>query len=169
MKNKTFENFPAWMICLASSLSILIYIFGAFIMVQISILALILYLAFCVWCEIRVMKISCINCYYYGRFCGFGRGKLCSLFFKPGKTKNLCKKQISWKDMIPDFLVSIIPIAAGIILLIINFRILILIFSVLLFVLMTFGNALIRGKIACKYCRQREYGCPAEKLFGKKK
>jgi hypothetical protein len=27
------------------------------------------------------------------------------------------------------------------------------------------GNAIIRGSFACKYCRQREIGCPAEKLF----
>jgi hypothetical protein len=28
------------------------------------------------------------------------------------------------------------------------------------------GNAVLRGSFACKYCKQREIGCPAEKLFG---
>jgi hypothetical protein len=28
---------------------------------------------------------------------------------------------------------------------------------------------MIRGSIACKYCKQRELGCPAEQMFAKKK
>ena len=30
------------------------------------------------------------------------------------------------------------------------------------------GNALVRGHLACRYCRQREIGCPAERLFDKR-
>jgi len=30
------------------------------------------------------------------------------------------------------------------------------------------GNAVIRGSFACKYCRQREIGCPASRLFAGK-
>jgi hypothetical protein len=29
------------------------------------------------------------------------------------------------------------------------------------------GNALVRGQLACKYCKQREIGCPATQLFDK--
>ena len=31
------------------------------------------------------------------------------------------------------------------------------------------GTGFIRGQLACKYCRQRELGCPAEQLFNKTK
>jgi hypothetical protein len=27
----------------------------------------------------------------------------------------------------------------------------------------------VRGQLACKYCKQRELGCPAEQLFSKTK
>jgi len=37
----------------------------------------------------------------------------------------------------------------------------------LLIGLATQGNYLVRSRIACKYCKQRELGCPAEKLFRK--
>jgi hypothetical protein len=28
------------------------------------------------------------------------------------------------------------------------------------------GNAIVRGSFACKYCKQKELGCPAARLFG---
>jgi hypothetical protein len=34
-----------------------------------------------------------------------------------------------------------------------------------LFLLGFFGNALVRGQLACRYCKQREIGCPAEQVF----
>jgi len=38
----------------------------------------------------------------------------------------------------------------------------------ILLVLSFGGNAFIRGSFACNYCKQKEIGCPAEKLFSKK-
>jgi hypothetical protein len=29
------------------------------------------------------------------------------------------------------------------------------------------GNAVVRGTFACNYCKQKEIGCTAEKLFRK--
>jgi hypothetical protein len=37
---------------------------------------------------------------------------------------------------------------------------------VLLAALSLGGNSFVRTRIVCKYCRQREIGCPAEKFFG---
>jgi hypothetical protein len=31
------------------------------------------------------------------------------------------------------------------------------------------GNAMLRGSLACKYCKQKELGCKAEQLFNKGK
>jgi hypothetical protein len=119
--------------------------------------------------EIRVMKRSCVNCYYYGKYCAFGKGKISSLFFKKGTPKAFLKRKISWKDILPDFLVSIIPLIAGIVLLILNFNWLLLILIVLLAILTSAGNSFVRGSLACKFCKQREIGCPAEQLFNKRK
>lgn len=118
--------------------------------------------------EIRLLKSGCVNCYYYGKICGFGKGRLSALFFKKGDSSKFHEKEISWKDMIPDLLVSIFPLIAGIIILIYNFSWIILVLMVAILILSTAGNALVRGFLTCGKCKQRELGCPAEDLFNKK-
>jgi hypothetical protein len=167
-KEQCFEKYPVWIVFVSNLLTIAIYVIGALIIYNIGLIWLILYLIFIIFLEYRVIHGHCVNCYYYGKTCSFGKGKIASLFFKKGDNKKFCKK-ITWIDILPDFLVSIIPIIVGIVLLIIKFNWLILILIILLAILTFSGNAFVRGNIACKYCKQRELGCPAEQLFNKKK
>ncbi len=166
---KTFENFPPWMVFIADSVSFGIYAIGAYIMFKLGALWGCAYLLYCLFCEIRLMRTSCVHCYYYGKLCGLGRGKLAALFFGKGDPKRFFEKNITWKDLIPDLLVSLIPFVAGIYLLFKDFSWIISILIVLLFLLTSVGNAYVRGNIVCKYCKQRELCCPAEKLFAKAK
>ena len=168
-KIKNYENYPLGIVLMSNLLSILIYIIGAFILYQIGIIWLILYIMYILILEFRLIRGHCTNCYYYGKNCAFGKGKISSIFFKKGDLNKFCKMQITWKDLIPDFLVSLIPIIVGIIVLIIDFSWLILVLIILLVILTSFGNGFVRGQLACKYCKQKELGCPAEKLFNKKK
>lgn len=165
--NKVYENFPVWIPLLSCVQSIAIYALGAFIFFQIAIIFAVLYLLFCLWIELRILMKSCVNCYYYGKICGLGRGKLSALLFKKGYPESFAETDFSWKDLIPDFLVPVFPLIAGIIVLIIDFTWLILALTAILIVLFFYGNSLIRGSLACKYCKQRELGCPAEQLFDK--
>jgi hypothetical protein len=166
--NKAYENFPPCIPFLSCVLSISIYALGAYIFSQLDFFFTVLYLMFCLWVELKILKGSCVNCYYYGKTCGLGRGKLCALFFKKGNPEEFAKKEISWKDLIPDFMVLIFPLVGGIIVLIRGFTWLILALMVGLAILWLGGNALIRGSLACKYCKQKELtGCPAEQLFNK--
>jgi len=163
-----YENYPLSFLLVSNLFQIAIYVIGAIILYHLGIFFLILYLIYVLFLEFRVMKKSCINCYYYGKYCSFGKGKIASVLFKKGN-KDFAKKEISWKDILPDFLVSIIPILIGIILLTIQLSWLILISIVMLLVLTFAGNALVRGNLACKFCKQRKLGCPAERLFNKGK
>ena len=168
-KNKAFENFPFWAPLLSYILTISIYTLGAYIFSQIDFFYMVLYLMYCLWIELRILRFSCVNCYYYGKTCGLGRGKLCALFFEKGSPEKFAAKEISWKDLMPDFMVLIFPLAGGIIVLIRDFSWLILALMVVLFMLSMGGNAVLRGSLACKYCKQKELtGCPAERLFNKK-
>jgi len=166
---KTFENFPCWIIIISNLVSIAIYLIGAYIIYQLGIIWLLFYLLYIVVLEIRLMKRSCVNCYYYGKFCAFGKGKISSLFFKKGDSQKFIKDKITWKDILPDFLVSIILIVVGIALLILNFNWLILSLIILLVILTSVGNGFVRGSLACKFCKQKEIGCPAEQMFNKSK
>jgi len=165
-KVKCYENYPASTILISNLLNIFICAIGFYILFNFGLIYSLIYLAYFLVMEIRLWHRSCVNCYYYGKCCAFGKGKLARLFFKRGN-KKLSECKVGWKDLILDFLVSLIPLIAGIILLVIHFSWLILSLILILAVLSSFGNGFVRGQLACKYCRQRELGCPAEKLFDK--
>lgn len=167
-KPGTFENYPCSTILKSSLVSITIYLIGAYIIYQLGIVWLLLYLLCIIAFEIRLMKKSCANCYYYGKYCAFGKGKLSSLIVKKGNPEAFRNRKITWKSVLPDFLISLVPAIAGIALLISRFSWLTLLLVVLLLILAFAGNGFVRSSLACKYCKQRELGCPAERLFNKK-
>jgi hypothetical protein len=164
-----YENYPFWIVFLSNLVSIAIYLIGAFIVYQIGLIWLILYLVFIGTLEFRLIKGHCADCYYYGKTCAFGKGRISSIFFKKGDAAKFCKKQMTWKDIVPDFMVSLIPAIIGIVLLIKRFNWILLSLVIALFLLTSAGNGMIRNQLACKYCRQKGIGCPAEQLFSKKK
>jgi hypothetical protein len=166
---QTYDNFPVWIVMLSNLVSILIYSSGFFITLRLGWIAAILYLVFILAFEYRLISKHCVNCYYWGMTCGFGKGRFSALFFKRGDPAKFCNNDMSWKDMIPDLLISLVPFIIGIILMIIKFDFTLLFAASILIVLTTMGNGFIRGNLTCRYCKQRDLGCPAEKLFNKDK
>lgn len=166
---KTFKNYPYWIVIISNLAPIIIYLIGAYFIYQVGIVWLLLYLLYVLVLEIRLLKKSCVNCYYYGKFCAFGKGKISSLFFKKGDPQKFTSNKITWKNILSDLLVSVIPLVIGIVLLILDFSWLILSLIVLLIILASAGSGFIRSSLACKFCKQRELGCPAEQLLDKNK
>ena len=164
---KTHDTFPIWIVILSNLVSILIYISGFIITLRLTWIAAVLYLVFILAFEYRLISKHCVNCYYWGKTCGFGKGRLSSLFFKEGDPSRFCENKMTWKDLIPDLLVSLVPLIIGIVLMIIKFDFILLFATIILIVLTTIGNGFIRSNLTCRYCKQREIGCPAEKLFSK--
>jgi len=162
------EDYPISTVVLSNFHSISIWIIGAYILSGFGLALAIPYVAYCLAIETSVLRNSCRNCYYYGKVCFSGRGRLCALLFKKGDPKKFIDKEISWADILPDLLVSIFPIVGGIVLLTISFSWLTVALIAILLFLSFGGNAIIRGNLACKYCKQREIGCPAQKLFERK-
>ena len=164
-----YENYPAWIVIVANALSLAIYSIGSIVVVRLGLQWLLIYLAFILVLELRLLGKSCVHCYYYGKRCAFGKGKLCSLFFKKGEApERFYNKKITWKELIPEMLVPFTPIIIGIILLINQFEWLLLLFIFVLFLLTSAGNGFVRSALACKYCKQQEVGCPASNFFLKK-
>jgi len=116
-----FERFPLWIVVLSNLVSLSIYALGATILTGLAPWLSILYVLYCLWLEIRVLQKSCADCYYYGKVCGFGKGKLCALLFKQGSPQRFVEKQVSWADVLPDFGVSVFPLIGGIVRLIVGF------------------------------------------------
>jgi hypothetical protein len=165
---KTYDNFPAWIVALSNLAAVAIYVSGLIIIQRTGWIPAFLFLAFILALEYRLLSTHCVNCFYWGKVCGFGKGKLSSKLFSRGDTSKFCAKEMSWKELIPDLLISLVPLTVGIVLMIIKFDIIIFIAVLLLLALTTLGNNFIRGDLTCKYCRQRELGCPAERMFSKK-
>ncbi|MBM4241464.1 MAG: hypothetical protein FJ150_07390 [Euryarchaeota archaeon] len=166
-KTFCYENYPLWIVGISNLLSLSIYVIGAYVLSGFGIIIVLLYLLYCLFMEIWILKGSCVNCYYYGKVCGLGKGKLCSFFFKQGNLEKFTEKEVSFWYILPDFMIFIFPLIGGIILLIRDFNWIIVGLLVILLFLALGGTAIIRGQFLCKYCKQRDLGCPAEKLFNK--
>lgn len=166
--SKAYENYPFQTVLLSNLVSFAIYVSGFIILINISFTIAILYALYILALEFRLLRYHCTNCYYWGKTCGFGQGRLSALLFRKGNPLVFCKKTFGWKDMVPDLLVSLIPFISGIILLFMRFNWIVFIALVVILFVTTAGNGYIRGSLTCKYCKQREIGCPAELLFNKK-
>ncbi|WP_321506805.1 hypothetical protein [uncultured Methanoregula sp.] len=164
-----YENYPAAIVIGSNLLSILIYVIGAIILFRFGIIWVICYIIFILIQEFRLIRGHCVDCYYHGKTCAFGKGRLSACFFRKGNNEKFSRMTITWKDIVPDFLAFMIPVLAGILLLVQAFSWTVLILIIALFLLGFLGNALVRGKLACRYCMQRKIGCPADRLFNKTK
>ncbi|MDD1653685.1 MAG: hypothetical protein LUQ64_03980 [Methanomicrobiales archaeon] len=163
------DRYPLWAVAVSTAVTVSTYAIGAYLMFRAWPPLALGYLVFLLALEIRLLKDHCVDCTYYGKVCAFGKGVVSAWFFPPGDPARFCGGKISWIDILPDFLVTLVPVATGILLLIGRFDWLILTLVAALFLLGFAGTALVRTRIACRFCRQRELGCPAEQLFGKKK
>ena len=167
INTKSYENFPLWIPLFAISISIIGYIIGAVILSGFVIIFSILYLFYCLGAELLVIIRSCKDCWYYGKICGLGKGKIAPLFVKKGDTKKFADRDITMVHLIPDFLVVIFPLVGGIVLLMLDFSFMLLGLVILLVLFFFGGTAVIRSKLVCNHCKQKEIGCPAEKIFNK--
>ena len=161
----SFEKYPLRTILISNLVSLLIYGLGYAILLRAGLYFAMIYLAYILLLELRLIKNHCTGCYYHGRLCGFGKGLISEWFFNKRDPSGFCIKKFTWKDMIPDLLVSLVPLVTGIVLLIMNFNGILLLELLVIFFLTSSGNGYVRGKLTCKYCKQRELGCPAAMLF----
>jgi len=164
-ETRIFESFPLWMVIFCSFVSVAIGAIGAAILAGLTIWLAIPYLIYWLWMETRILRRSCVNCAYYGSVCGFGKGKVCALLFKKGHAQKFAKDSISWLDVLPDLLVFIFPLIGGVVTLVRSFSWPVVSLLGVLILLASAGNGIVRGAFACRYCRQREIGCPAVEFF----
>jgi hypothetical protein len=164
---KAYDNFPFRTVVLSNSVSFIIYISGLLLTLRAGWIVAAVYLTFILVLEYRLISSHCVNCFYYGRTCGFGKGRISSILFKRGDPAQFCRKALTWKDMVPDLLVTLFPMVIGIVYLIMKFSFSLMAIIAFLISSATAGNSYIRGSLTCKFCKQKELGCPAEKLFSK--
>lgn len=169
MEKQRFESYPWWIVVVSVAAPVVTYSLGALILSGFGVLVSAVYLGYCVFVESSVLRGSCRHCYYYGRLCAFGRGRLCSALFRPGDPQRFLRRDPSLRDILPDVLVPAVPIIAGTVLLVGDFDWVLLAAILAVVLLATVGTGMIRGRLACRHCAQRELGCPAEQLFNRRR
>jgi len=160
-----FESYPAWMIILSVGLSLSIYALGSVIMARLGWELLTVYLLCLVYFEVNLLARSCVHCAYYGRACFSGKGVIAARLFERGDPSTFAKREVTWLALLPDLLLTLVPLGAGLFLLARGFDWILLLLMIVLVILAFPGNGFVRSQLACCHCRQRELGCPAEKLF----
>lgn len=169
MKEPTvFEKYPLSTVFVSNLVTLLNYAIGLYLLYRINIIFAGFFLVYLLAVEIFTYREGCVSCWYYSKRCASGRGKIAPLLFKRDDPKRFCEKQVTWKNLMPQILVTVIPMVAGIYLLIQGFSWTILILTLTPILVWFLGNPIIFGKLACPHCKQGRICCPANEFFGKK-
>lgn len=148
---------------------LLVYLTGAYIMFSLSQLTGILYMLYVLIIELQVYREGCKYCFYYGKRCVAAKGLIAPFIIKKGDPKKFCERELSFKNFIPQLLVTLVPLVVGIALLISRgFNILILLALIYPLLSWFIVNPIVYGKIACPHCKQGSICCPASDFFMKK-
>lgn len=166
-KSALYGRYPVGTVVAANAVSLAIYASGAAIIAKPGYGWLLLYLAVVLWLEYRLLKTHCVDCFYFGKRCAFGKGVASGWLFRRGNPRRFNSAKITWKDLLPDMAVALVPLVVGLALLVIDFNWTTLGLMGILVLAATAGNSYVRGRLACRHCKQRLLGCPAECLFRK--
>lgn len=164
IRGKGYENYPLWIVLVYNLILFITYAVGIYLTYLIHFYLMIAFILLILYEEASVYREGCKNCYYYGKTCGTGRGRLVKLFCKKGSPKKFCEKKVTWKDFVIPMIPSIVIIASGIYLMIKDFSWLLLLFTawpVIVFV----SNQWIYGELLCPNCKQCAKCCPVAEYF----
>jgi hypothetical protein len=163
---RTYEDFPAPMVAISVLVTVSIYALGALILTGLGPVVAAVYLLYCAYFEVQVMRHSFVNCCYYGEICKLERGNISAYLFPQGNPEMFARMNFTWTTLILDILIILLPLLGWFILLVRSFSWTVAAGMVLLTALSLGGSAFVRRQIACKYCKQREIGCQTEKFSG---
>ena len=168
-ESQLIGNYPLSTVFITNSIAILLWIIGVYLVWQLGILWGVLFIIYLLGLEFFVYKHGCSCCCYYGKRCAFGRGKIAPFIVKKDDPQKFCQRKVSWLNLLPVVLGSLIPVIIGVVLLIRGFSWPILILTLIPVINWFFINPLIYGKLICLHCQQGRLCCPANDFFGKKK
>ncbi len=154
------EKFSKKTVCTTLFSTLISYTLGTVIFFGFNLLGGFIYLALCLVTILLSLKFRCIHCYYYGKLCSFGFGKLSKLIFIQGNSTEFSNPKNIFPVALLSFGTTFFPLIAGIIQNISNFSLLNLFLLIIYILFGIFPNFFIRRNV-CKHCQQGQLGCPA--------
>lgn len=165
---RAFKKYPLSTVLITNSVIVIIWIISVYLVWQLGRFLGILFIIYIIGLEFFIYKHGCSCCYYYGKRCAFGRGKIAPFLVRRDNPQKFCQRKVTCLNLLPVILGSLIPVIAGLILLIRSFSWPILILTLIPVANWFFINPLIYGKLICLHCQQGRICCPANDFFGKK-
>ena len=164
-----YGRYPLWAVFITLIFTLLVYLSGAYIMFKLNMITGLLFALYLILLEYFTYKEACPNCFYYGKMCFSGRGVLAGILYRKGDPQKFCERKVKLKDLIPQMLVVLIPLIAGIALLFSRGTDILIIIA-MLYPIFSWSavNPLVYGKLACPHCKQGKKCCPAMEFFRKK-
>ncbi len=101
------------MVATCNAVGLAIYAMGLYLTARLAIVWGVLYAAYCLWMEGRLRSGSCRSCPYFGKRCGFGKGRVGSWFYSQSVERDRSTTPISGWNLVPEFLVPRIPFGVG--------------------------------------------------------
>lgn len=160
VKENKLENYPIKIVCISATFTIFSYLLGTIVIYVLHPILGFIFLLLAVSTIIISMKLRCTHCYYLGKYCNFGLGKLTAILFKEGESEEFRNTRKVVPTAMLSFGTMLLPVITGIGLIVIDFS---LINIGLLLVYILFGimpNFFVRGNF-CEKCMQGHLGCPS--------
>lgn len=155
-----YEEFPTTIIVLRTLFEILVYGVGAVILARFSIWIGIYYVAYCALMAGLVIAVRCKYCYYYGKSCPSGSGRIAPYLVEKGLHE---KFSTHGRYMVPAVLTWVLPVFGGITLVVQHFSWIAVGLLLLFVVLRFYVSEKISIKYGCVHCMQKD-DCPTYQL-----
>ncbi len=151
------DNYPAHIIVIRWIILLLAFALGIYVLLEFHHMLAIVYIVYASLALTLILSLSrCGSCFYHGRFCNTGWGKIAAYLFKKGDESKYVDR---YDYAIFLHLLWLIPLLAAALQAIRKRNVLALaIFAAYLLTL--FVEKIILKKLCCKRCHQRDF-CPA--------
>lgn len=159
-QTEKLEEYPIKIVCISATLTVISYSLGTIVIYVLHPILGLIFLLLAATTIIVSMKLRCTHCFYLGKYCNFGLGKLAAILFKKGEPEEFRNPRKVVPTAILSFGTMLLPVIAGIGLIFLDFS-LISIGLLLVYILLgIMPNFFVRGNF-CEKCVQGQLGCPS--------
>lgn len=155
------ESYPSNIVIVSNLLGVLSYAFGASILWLLSPPVAIAYIGLVVFTFILSMRFRCRFCYYYGKRCFSGMGRLAALLLAKGKAEDFGRSRNVAPAAVASFAVMLLPLAGAVAVGLSGLSRLLLALVIIYVMVAIVPGFYVRANMYCKDCRQGQMGCPA--------
>lgn len=157
-----YESYPLTTVCLSNGLGLFGNLFGAAIIyAAVGTAFAVAYLVACLITITLSARLRCCYCYYFGKRCYSGLGRLAGLLFQQREASGFAESNHVVPVAAFSFATLLAPLGAGVVFLFVDYSHLLLAALVTYTVVAVAPGFFLQKHLYCAHCKQAELGCPA--------